>query len=151
MSLNLPPAEEPPYKIVFFTEDEADEGPVWKWLQGLDDFQQRAALAALEQILSYRGLDVCKSEWGKALGEGLYELRIRRPARQILASTGHLSAEEEPDEGQKLLLRIFFHPYGQQMIVLLGGYDKLHRPSEREQQQQIDLARKRLKKWRQIN
>ena len=31
-----------------------------------------------------QGTEVCESEWGKALGKGLYELRIRHDANEIL-------------------------------------------------------------------
>lgn len=146
---NLPPGDDPPYEITFYSEDESEEeGPVWKWLQSLDLPAQRAATAALEEILAHQGVNVCKTEWGKALGEGLFELRIRRPAKQILALVGSPKAEDEEDSNEKLLLRIFFHPYGQRLIVLLGGYDKHERPSEHHQQQQIAIARKRLKQWK---
>lgn len=151
MSPDSPPAGRSPYRLIFFTEDELDDGPIWRWLQELDDLAQRAALAALEQVLAYQGPDVCRTEWGKALGDGLYEFRIRRPAKQILTSVGHPRAGAEPDSNEKILLRIFFHPYGDKLIVLLGGYDKLRRPSERHQQQQIEMARKRLKAWIRIN
>lgn len=149
MSSNRPSGAGPPYEILFYTEDESDEeGPVWRWLQSLDLPAQRAATAALEEILAFQGINVCKTEWGKPLGEGLFELRIRRPAKQILASVGSPKAEGEEDSSEKVLLRIFFHPYGQQLIVLLGGYDKHERPSEHHQQQQIAIARKRLKEWK---
>jgi len=140
---------DPPYEIIFYSEDESDEeGPVWRWIQSLDMPAQRAAIAALGEILAYQGVGVCRTEWGKPLGEGLFELRIRRPAKQIFALVGSPKAEEEEDSSEKLLLRIFFHAYGQRLIVLLGGYDKLERPSEHHQQQQIAIARKRLKEWK---
>ncbi len=34
------------------------------------------------------------------------------------------------------------------MILLLGGYDKLKRPSKQQQNDEIALARKRLKRWK---
>jgi hypothetical protein len=137
-----------PYEVVFYSEDASDAGPVWKWLQSLEPSALRAATAALEEILAHQGINVCKTEWGKALGEGLFELRIRRPARQILTLVGSPKAELEEDSNERILLRIFFHPYGHRLIVLLGGYDKLERPSEHHQQQQIAAARKRLKAWK---
>ncbi len=46
------------------------------------------------------------------------------------------------------MLRVFFHPHGDKLILLLGGYDKGARPSAKRQQAEIEIARKRLAHWR---
>ena len=43
-----------------------------------------------------------------------------------------------------MLLRVFFHAYGERVVLLLGGYNKGKAPSERRQQREIATARKRL-------
>jgi hypothetical protein len=48
-----------------------------------------------------------------------------------------------------LLLRVFCHAYGNQIMLLLSGYDKGEDPSDRRQQREIAEPRKRLTAWRQ--
>lgn len=43
-----------------------------------------------------------------------------------------------------MLLRVFFHVYGQKVVLLLGGYDKGKATGDRRQQTEIAIARKRL-------
>ncbi len=45
------------------------------------------------------------------------------------------------------LFRVFFHPFGRRLLLLLVGYDKAKRPSPTYQGQQVRLARKRLATW----
>ena len=54
-----------------------------------------------------------------------------------------------PDDA--VLLRVFFHPHGDRLILLLAAYDKGADPSENRQQREIKIARKRLQAWRQAN
>jgi putative component of toxin-antitoxin plasmid stabilization module len=72
---------------------------------------------------------------GKALGDGLFEFRLR---------------EEIRDQGvtEKILLRVFFHAYGSKIILLLGGYDKGEHPSPRRQQREIEAARRYLRDFK---
>lgn len=105
-------------------------------------------LAALKFVLARNGLDVCRSEWGKHLGGGLAELRLRHDEREVLA--GHSDTDEvELPEGspEKILLRVFFHAHGNRLILLLSGYDKGGRSSARHQQREIERARSYLKQW----
>ena len=45
---------------------------------------------------------------------------------------------------EKVLLRVFCHAYGTKIVLLLNGYDKAGDPSEKRQQREIMLARRRL-------
>lgn len=67
------------------------------WLENqLSDPAREAAIAAIEEVLTPRGTQVCETEWGKNLGEGLYELRIRHSAEEIQRMFGStLSGDEE--------------------------------------------------------
>jgi phage-related protein len=58
------------------------------------------------------GAAVCRTRQGKNLGGGLAELRVNE-----------LSQEGE------VVLRIFFHPFGDRRIVILHGYDKGEDPA----------------------
>jgi hypothetical protein len=75
---------------------------------------------------------VVKTEYGKALGEGLYEFRIRWTA----------AAPEE------IVLRAFFGTGGRKIILLLSGYDKARHSSDRWQQREIAEARRYLAAYR---
>ena len=86
------------------------------------------------------------TNFGKALGYGLFEFRLDQDAAQVLARKGKVAKSERADE-QKILLRVFCYAHGNRIVLLLGGYDKGERPSPRYQQTQIDLARSRLKRW----
>ena len=132
------------YTIEFYEEE--GRSPVEQWMESdLNDVELAALLSALEHVLSHRGVGVCGTEWGKQLGGGLFEFRIRHTAAEIARMHG------EPVEGtkpaEKVLLRVFCHAYGAKVVLLLNGYDKGADPSERRQQREIAVARKRLTRF----
>ena len=47
----------------------------------------------------------------------------------------------------KVLFRVFFHPHGNKLLLLLVAYNKAKHPSPSYQNAQIRLARKRLADW----
>jgi phage-related protein len=116
----------PRYTIEFY-EDEAGRRAVLEWIrEELTPHRRRAIGTAMREILQEQGVGVCGTPFGRQLGGGLFEFRLR---------------EEE------LLLRLFCHAYGQRVILLHAGYDKGEDPSPRRQSGEIDLARKRLAAW----
>jgi hypothetical protein len=131
-----------------FYEDENGDQPVLQWLrEDLTPTQRRAIGVALREILEHEGIGVCRTAYGKQLGEGLFEFRLRHDAAEILRSVGK---EARPEAGgERILLRIFCHAYGDRIILLLGGYDKGTDPSAKRQQKEIATARKRLTDFRQ--
>jgi hypothetical protein len=120
--------------------------PIEKWLAGLSTIKRDAVVAALSNVLARRGPDVCESEWGKNLGQGLYEFRIRHTAEETAAMFA--GGERGGKNGPAIVLRVFFHAHGKRVILLLGGYDKGRDPSERRQQREIKVARGRLVDFR---
>jgi hypothetical protein len=82
------------------------------------------------------------TEWGKQLGGGIFEFRIRHTAEEI----AHMFRGAAPERGKRggVLLRVFCHAHGAKIVLLLHGYDKGADPSEKRQQREIQLARKRL-------
>lgn len=103
------------------------------------------------------GAEVCRGHWGKKVHEdGIYEFRLRMTGRQVLnleAEIRGISEEEARerlgiDRSADILLRVFFHPYGDKLLLLLGGYDKGVDPSPKGQQAEIKIARGRLGAWR---
>lgn len=70
------------YTIEFYEED--GRSPVERWMESdLTDVELAALLSALEHVLSHLGVGVCGTEWGKQLGGGLFEFRIRHTANEI--------------------------------------------------------------------
>jgi hypothetical protein len=128
---------------------EADDGtvPYEQFLDGLSDFKFVAADLAVQRVLCGRGLDLARTEWLKALGEGLHEFRVRHDADEITRMFGG----DEPDavgRREKVLLRVFVHFHGDKVILLLGGYDKGRDPNERRQAREIAEARKLLRQFK---
>jgi putative component of toxin-antitoxin plasmid stabilization module len=139
-----------PYELEFFEENGRE--PVRDWLDGLTEHKRAAAMRALSIVLADQGIGVAQSEFGKALGGGLYEFRIRHSAQEIVEKfRPGMTARLGPFPDDVVLLRVFFHPHGDQLILLLAAYDKGADPSEKRQQRQIEIARKRLHAWRQAN
>jgi hypothetical protein len=140
-------AGDPPYKLEFY-EGENGREPVRDWItDDLSPTQRRAIGVAMYEILQHEGNNVCGTEFGDALGGGLSEFRLRHDADEIVGR-GRQAFIRRYVKREKILLRVFFHAHGDKIILLLGGYDKGADPSKKRQQKEIELARKRLKQWR---
>lgn len=136
----------PRFTIEFY-EDEHGESPVLRWLrEELTPTQRRAIGVAMSEILQEEGIGVCRTGYGKQLGDGLFEFRLRHDAAEILRSVGKTPRPEAG--GERILLRVFCHAYGDRIVLLLGGYDKGADPSPKRQQREIADARKRLRDFR---
>ncbi len=110
-----------------FYEDPDGRQPVRDWLtKDLDREARRTVGAAMRAILQQAGVGVCGAAFGRQLGRGLFEFRLREPP---------------------LLARVFCHAYGRRLILLLGAYDKGRDPSHRRQEREIAEARARLAEW----
>lgn len=130
-----------------FYEDANGKRPVEAWMDGLGDVQIGALAAAIEEVLAKRGLHLASTPWLKALGEGLFEFRVRHDEATIRALYTD-SGVQPPAKPAKLLLRLFVHFHGQKVILLLHGYDKGKDDSPRRQNREIQEAHKRLRAWR---
>ena len=128
------------YELEFY-EDESGDEPVRRWLrEELTPAKRRALGHAMNVVLQRLGLGVCGTEFGRQLGGGLFEFRLRRDLREPASSAG--------GRIERILLRVFCHAHGDRVILLVGGYDKGERPSPRRQNAEIELARARLRDWR---
>jgi putative component of toxin-antitoxin plasmid stabilization module len=132
------------WTIEFFADDQGRQ-PAREWMQSLDPVKRAAAIAAIETQLTAMGLDICATEHGKHLGEGLFEFRIRHDEEVIRQKVGD---EGGSKRAGKILLRIFCHAYGERIVLLLGGYDKGVSPSGKRQEREIATARKRLRSFK---
>lgn len=131
--------------------DAPDDSQFWRFYDKLQDLDRAIVQAALDHVLEVRGIDICSSEWGKNLGGGLYEFRIRASLDAILRAYGSDNAAGAVPakwRGRSCLLRIFCTFHGDKIILLLGGYDKKKDPSRKRQAREIKRARKQLRRWR---
>jgi putative component of toxin-antitoxin plasmid stabilization module len=128
---------------------EADGGslPYAQFLDELSDFKFVSLDLAVQRVLCVRGIELVRTEWLKALGEGLHEFRVRHDADEIARMFGGEEATTDRPR-EKILLRVFVHFYGDKVILLLGGYDKGRDANERRQQREITQARKLLRQFK---
>jgi putative component of toxin-antitoxin plasmid stabilization module len=128
---------------VEFFEDDQGRQPAREWLKSLDGGKRAAAIAAIEIVLADIGPDVCATEYGRHLGKGLFEFRIRHDEAVIRGKAG----QDGVGKRTEVLLRIFCHAHGERIVMLLGGYDKGAAPSKRRQDREIEKARGRLRSF----
>jgi hypothetical protein len=119
----------PPFAIEFYELPSGDK-PVLRWInEELTVARRRTLGYALWRVLQQMRVGVCGTEFGRQLGGGLFESRVRAvPA----------------GESTPVLLRVFCHATADSTVLLLEGYDKGADPSPRRQRREIDLARRRL-------
>jgi DNA-binding XRE family transcriptional regulator len=131
------------YELEFFAEDDGTE-PVLAWINNdLTATQRRAPGTAMRRILQADGVQVCSTPWGRQLGGGLFEFRVRRTGEQMINEGWAKPGSINPSE--RILLRVFCHAHGDKLILLLGGYDKGSAPRRGRQQREINTARARLR------
>lgn len=121
--------------------------PVERWLDSLPVAKFAAIDAAIHHLLERQGLDLAGGSWLKPLKQGLYELRVRSTAAEIVrmySDAGHMP----PEGSESILLRVFVAFHGNQVVLLLDGYDKGSDPSPKRQQREIAAARKLLADWK---
>lgn len=145
------------FEIEFYAAPDGSK-PVLDWIKNdLTPTKRRALGSAMRRILQQHGVAVCRNHWGKKVHpDGLYEFRLRMTGRQVvnLEAEIHRISQHEArirlgiDASQDVLLRVFFHPHGDKLLLLLGGYDKGEDPNAKRQQAEIRLALGRLTAWK---
>lgn len=137
------------FRIELYANADGDS-PVHRWLTTELSVRQRRLLGvAMFHHLQRFGAGVCASEFGKALGDGLYEFRVRHDLPELLRRAGIKHRPGDADgPPEKVLLRVFFTVYGDRIVLLLGGYDKAKDPNHKRQQREIETARARLREWK---
>lgn len=137
---------EPTWSIEVF-----DGGNFARFYSRLDEAERAVVEVAIEHVLAPLGIDICASEWGKNLGQGLFELRIRRDIETILREFGAAERVGEVPKRwrrKRVLIRVYCTFYGQRIVLLLGGYNKLRDPSRKQEQKEIRAARSVLSAWK---
>lgn len=136
-----------PYTIEFYADPETGREHVREWIvQDLTPFQRRSIGIAMSEILEVHGINVCDTEYGKNLGGGVFEFRLRHGADEIAA----MFTGKTPDvrDREPILLRVYCHAYGDRIVLLLAGYDKRDDASKKRENTEIKLARKRLTEFK---
>jgi hypothetical protein len=105
--------EDPDWNVEFYANENGRE-PCREWAERLSPQKRAAFIAAIRLVLARRGIDVVKTEYGKALGEGLYEFRIRWTAAEISHKVSGLPAADVGEAPEEILLRVFFRDGGTQ-------------------------------------
>ena len=124
--------------------ESADGSSAWTTsFQDLDPVGQMVLQTALRVVLARLGNKVCETEWGKSLGKGLYEFRVRRTLATI-CRTHNVDVPPGVDPDRTVLLRAFFSVEGERVVLLLSCYDKGADSSDRRQAREIKKARKLL-------
>lgn len=142
------PRGSPGWTVEFLNDDGRE--PARSWLESLDDpTKQSAVIAAVEHVLASEGPDVCRTEWGRNLGGGLYELRIRHSAEEVRRIRS-VAAAPSPTarRAARIVLRIYFTTAPERVILLIGGYDKGRLGGGRRQQRSIEQARRLARRVR---
>ena len=122
--------------------------PFETFVKSLTDFKLEALDFAIQRVLCELGQDAVKTEWMKALKDGLYEFRIRKTAEEIAALYGGAAPVDSQGAPEDVLLRVFVHFYGNKVVLLLGGYDKGKASGDKKQDTEIAKARKLLTQFK---
>lgn len=86
------------WEVEFF-EDAWGRVPVRRWMENeLNEIQRAALDMAITKILAHMGIDLIGTQWMKALGDGLYEFRIRHSSSEIQSI--YTSSEIRPRSAQ---------------------------------------------------
>ncbi len=125
------------------------EGSVFeRFFLSLPDYEQVVLSAAITNVLQIDGIGVCSGEWGRPLGDGLFEFRVRKSLDSILGSPGAESPPGIVGTDRPVLLRVFCTFYGNKIVLIYSGYNKKRDSSAKKQQKEIMRARKIHQQWR---
>ena len=133
------------WQVEFYADEQGRE-PCREWAERLSPTKRAAFLAAVEVVLTQQGINVASNEFGKALGGGLYELRIRQTATEIRQRVTGLPPDDLGNlPPEAVLLRVFFCTAGRKIILLMSGYDKAENSSQKRQNREIENVRKLMR------
>jgi hypothetical protein len=140
------------YTLEFYEDPDSGDHPALRWInEGLTPVLRRLLGAAMREILQKEGASVCQTDFGKQLGDSVFEFRVNGDPQPIIDQErkrrGKQAKRVDPP-AEKVLLRVFCHAYGNRIVLLLGGYDKAKDDSAKRQNAEIIEAKRRLARWR---
>ena len=134
------------WQIYYFVDSEG-YCPFQHWfLRKLTRTQQFVTRHAIAETLVELVSDGRRNSAIRSLGSGLFEFRLAISQRELLNLTRNFQNIPRVDIS-KVLLRIFYTLGPDKTIVILSGYDKLGNSHKRNQQKEIEQARKYRKQW----
>lgn len=122
--------------------------PFERWLRRCDPYTQAVVDAVLTYLVEPHGLSLLGTEWCRALGDGLFEIRVRQSLQAVRAWSPDGHGRTGGADRRRVLLRLFVTFHGNRVVLLLHGYDKGKDPSDRRQRREIARARRHLAGWR---
>lgn len=127
-------------------EDPDGHKPFKSWLGNLTVPKKAAVLAMLKHALEQLGPQVAMENMGRHVGGGVFELYVEHTAESV---AHRLAGRDPPVKGpsEEIWVRVFCHAFGDQKILLLGGYDK-GREGERRQNAAIQEAQRCVEDFR---
>ncbi|WP_448073240.1 hypothetical protein [Georgenia yuyongxinii] len=137
------------WSIDVWEDSKTGKSPFDRSFAKLGQYEQAVVLEVIDKIVKRLGIDVCDTEWGKPLGDGLYEIRMRR-SLQATSAWGQPDADSAQSgaDGRSVLIRLFVTFHGERVVLLFQAYDKGRDPSTKRQEREVKAARKYLKAWR---
>lgn len=127
----------PPFTLEFWADEDGRE-PVRDWLKELPKATRKLAGSLMNEVLQWHGTNVCETRRGRHVAPGVFEFRIDDTLELRVGNTRRVS---------RVVLRIFCHAYGEQIVLLLAAYDKSAAPGKKRQQAVIATAKQRLSSW----
>lgn len=143
----------PILRTIEFFADDSGRKVVLQWIKkDLTPIKRRAIGHAMREILQKSPKLPAGRDWTRRVDKGLFEFRLEMSGKELLnleADVRGITVEElratgEFDASEAILLRVFYHPHGDQIILLLGAYDKGKDTNEKRQEKEIAIAKKRL-------
>lgn len=144
---HTPPGRSSKWTVEYYVTS-AGTTPVLEWLRKLPEAKRAAWLAFVDFALVPMGKDIQQSSYVKALGQGLFELRVDHDAAELAKVFGADVAEQGATTGPPaggILLRVFCTFHGDKIVLLLSGLDKGADP--KAQPRAIRAARSLLAEW----
>ena len=106
------------WEVEFF-EDAWGRLPVQRWMErDFNEIQRAAVDMAITKILTSEGINLVGTQWMKALGDGLYEFRIRHSSQEIQSI--YTPASKTGGIHHAILIRIFVGYHGRKISFFLA-------------------------------
>jgi hypothetical protein len=147
-----PPGAAPRWQVDIWRDERTGAAPFERWFRRADPYVQAVVDAVLTEVVEPHGIDLLGTPWCRALGDGLFEIRIRQSLRAVLTRGAARAETTDPASRtaqRTVLLRLFVTFHGARVVLLLHAYDKGRDPSDRRQRREIARARRHLAAWRQ--
>lgn len=133
-------------------EDANGFQPFGQFFKSLPEVKQLLLEQTISGPLSVLGIEICQEKsHGRQLGKGVFEVKTEATESEVIQFFVERDLPLPQGVGGDVMLRTFCHAYGEKRILLLHGYDKGLQPKARQQNKEIQKARKHLTAWQEAN